>query len=185
MLLKFIPVEKDGDVLFAHPAQTLPELIKSGKEYAEYLQYQGFNDKSGREVYQGDLLELKITDELMDFPKDGFANSNLGKDLKKHPKVISVLCHIGYDGVSRIGCSYDVYYMDRDRRIVNNDGEPEVYPIASGTDTNFPMYLCQKGATVIANSVTTTCSNLFEQIGSYTGYTRTTPIPEHAVMNAY
>ena len=185
MLLKFVPVEKDGDILFAHPARTLSELIESGKQYAEYLQYQGFNDKSGKEVYQGDLLELKITDELMDFPKDGFANSNLGKDLKKRPRVISVLCHIGYDGVSRIGCSYDVYYMDRDRRIVNDKDEPEICPIASGTDTDFPMYLCQKGATVIANSVTTTNNSLFEQIAGYTGYTKTTPIPEHAIMDSY
>lgn len=185
MILKFIPIETSGKVNVAKPERTLSELIRDGMTYEKYLQYQGFESADGKPVYQGDVLELRITDELMDINKDGFSNSNLGKDLKKHPKVISVLCHIKYDDeIPRIGCHYDIYYMDRDRRIVNAHDEPEIDSIAMDCEYNFPMYLCQKGATVIANTVTAT-TDVFEHIADYTDYTKLQGIPQHAVMNSY
>lgn len=184
MLLKFIPIDRSGDGPMRLPEKTLSELIREGRTYDEYLQYQGFEATGNRPVYQGDVLELKITDELMDITKDHFSISNIGKDLKERPKVISVLCHIRHDDITRIGCDYDIYYMDRDRSIMNHDNEPEIRPVASGCDTDFPMYLCQKGAKVIANTVTET-TDVFGQIIEYTQFTRSTPIPRHAVMNEY
>lgn len=74
--------------------------------------------------------------------------------------------------------------MDRDRNIVDMDGEPTTEPITMDCDTNFPMYLCQKGTKVIANTVTSK-ANVLEQIVGYTQYTRSMPIPRHAVMNEY
>lgn len=176
MILKFIPIDRSSGAAMRLPEMTLSELIRSGKTYDEYLQYQGFEATGDRPVYQGDVLELKITDELMDVTKDHFSISNIGKYLKEHPKVISVLCHIRYDDVTRIGCHYDIYYMDRDRNIVDTDGEPTTEPITTGCDTDFPMYLCQKGARVIANTITAE-ANVFKQIIGYTQYTRSTPIP--------
>lgn len=184
MLLKFIPIDRSSGEPMRLPEKTLSELIRSGKTYDEYLQYQGFEASDGRPVYQGDVLELKITNELMDVTKDHFSISNMGKDLKERPKIISVLCHIRYDDVTRIGCYYDIYYMDRDRNIVDMDDEPTTEPITMGCDTNFPMYLCQKGAKVIDNTVTSK-ANVLEQIVDYTQYTRSMPIPRHAVMNEY
>lgn len=185
MVLKFKPIEISENAHITHPEATLSELIKAGRTYDKYLQYQGFDDADGKSVYQGDVLELMVTDEIMDITKDGFSNSNLGKDLKRHPKVISVLCHIHYNEEARIGCSYEIYYMDRDRRIVNMDDEYEIDSIAIGTsDNKFPTYLCEKGAKVIANTVTAT-ADVLEHIAEYTGYDKYTAIPEHAVMGSY
>lgn len=86
MLLKFIPIDRSSGAAMKLPEMTLSELIRSGKTYDEYLQYQGFEASDGRPVYQGDVLELKITDELMDVTKNHFSISNIGKYLKKHPQ---------------------------------------------------------------------------------------------------
>lgn len=72
MTLKFIPIDRSSGAAMRLPEMTLSELIRSGKTYDEYLQYQGFEATGGRPVYQGDVLELKITDELMDVTKDHF-----------------------------------------------------------------------------------------------------------------
>lgn len=184
MTLKFTPLTKKDGLCVPGREMPLSELIKSGSPYDAYLQYQGFQDADKNPVYEGDLLELKITDELMDSRKDLFYNSNLGINLKKHPKVISVLCHIEHNTSDFIGCHYGIYYMDRERGIVAEDATPEISVIAMGCDCNFPIYLCQKGAVRIANTVTAP-DNVLEHIAEYTGFTPYAPIPQHAVMNGY
>ena len=184
MVLKFIPLTKKDKLLVPGREMTIHELTASVSSYDDYLQYQGFQDADNNSVYEGDLLELKITDELMDRKKNLFYNSNLGIDLRKHPRVISVLCHIEHNTSDHIGCHYGIYYMDRERDIVIEDGTPEISTIAMGCKCNFPIYLCQKGAVRIANSVTAH-NDVFEHIAEYTDFTPYTPIPQHAVMNGY
>lgn len=114
-------------------------------EYDIYLQYLGYNDASERELYEGDVIELKITDELM---KTSFSNSNLGKYIKENPNITSIVLEHKTDS-SCVSMDYDVYAKVDGEFVYRSD--KKVKTIASGEDTMFPKYLVSKGAVYIGN----------------------------------
>ena len=115
-----------------------------------YLQYLGFKDAWKRELYEGDVIELTITPDLMDVTKDGFACSNLGKYIKEQGDITTVGMIFKYDNTF-LGVHYDLYFYRNGKLIRDEDGNVEIE--TSGADYNFPIYLCQKGAVRIGNIV--------------------------------
>ena len=131
---------------------TLKELTRGltdFDEYDYYLQYLGYHDKSDRELYEGDVVELTITDDLM---KSSFSNSNMGKYIEEHPNVTSVVIE-HKPNTDCLSMSYVVYAK------VNGEFEylPNKMPktLAYGEDSMFPKYLAQKGAVYIGNTIET------------------------------
>lgn len=185
MLLKFKPLEKTKTGTQILPGITIKELIGKHLIYDEYLQYTGVDDKDKHPVYQGDLLELQITDELMDRNKNMFFNSNLGIDLKDRPEVISVLLHVEYNSETKfIGCYYTVYYMDKEFKIVDAHNETCIKPIVSADGTLFPCYLCEKGARIITSTLNIT--DTLQNISEYTFWRKNAmAIPQHAITGKY
>ena len=132
---------------------TLQELVATQSdfnEFEEYIQYLGFQDRTDTEVYEGDVLELPITEELMSPNTGGFFNSNLGKTITQEQNITSVILEMRHNH-PQLGTHYKVYFM-RDGAIERDeDGLPEC--VAMSSDSNFPMYLCQYGATIIGNTI--------------------------------
>lgn len=156
-LIKFIDCDKNQP-LNRNNAFTIHDCRHTTiNRYDYYLQFIGIHDANKTEVYEGDILELKITPELMDHNKNTFFNSNLGKLIEKEPDITSVI--LAFQADNRTLCTpYEVYFM-RKNSITNqsrldrdDDNNPVYYGGAS--DTMFPEYLCQKGAVIVANSIT-------------------------------
>lgn len=129
---------------------TLEKLIKNGMTFKEYLRFTGFEDANKQKVYEGSVIELMITDELMDTEKNTFYNSNLGKAMSKNRSIKSVLCEIANDQ-DQLQCRYTVYFVTEDGVILDDDGKADEQ--ALGYDTLFPKYICAKGGRVIGNTV--------------------------------
>lgn len=185
MLLKFKPLVKTENGTQILPGATMKELIEKSQICDEYLQYTGVDDKDKHRVYQGDLLELQITDELMDHSKNTFFNSNLGIDLRKHPDVISVLLYAEYNPETKfIGCYYDVYYMNKDFKIIDENNEISTEPIVSSGGTMFPCYLCEKGARIITSTLNIT--DVLQNISEHSLWKKNDmDIPQHAITEKY
>lgn len=130
------------------------ELITNKTDFDEfdiYLQYLGFNDINDRHLFEGDVLELEITKDLMDETKDSFYNSNLGKYLQEHSEVTSIILeHVVRDILS---LNYRVYQKINGELEYCRSGEAKI--LTSGEDSLFPRYLVQKGAKYIGNIIET------------------------------
>lgn len=93
-------------------------------------------------IKEFDVLSLDITEKLLN---STFGNSNIGKDLLKHPDVKQVIVTLG----ERAGL-WRLYYADQDGHISRNeDDTPKTEAMAKNTD--FICYLVAKGALVTAN----------------------------------
>ncbi len=114
-------------------------------------QWLGFKDAGKDEVYEGDILELCITEEIMDRRRSTFPGSNLGKKMLERPEVLSCILFMCPPGTGAAGCHYELYFMDYDRSIIRDeDGNAEVQ--AMGSDSMFPRYMVEKGARVITDA---------------------------------
>ena len=123
---------------------------ESYKGYDCFIQYLGYSDADKTDVYEGDVLELKVTDDLMNHDKDTFFNSNLGKYIEKNPSITSVLLLNKFDKRC-MSMDYELYFC-RDFKIDRDeDGSVDLH--CASSDNMFPQYLCSKGAVVIGNIV--------------------------------
>ena len=116
--------------------------------YSTFIQFLGYLDASNVEVYEGDVLELKITEDLMNPEKCGFHNSNLGKAIKKLGNVTSVILVHPYKK-NYMTMDYEVYFCLDGK--IERDEDNNLSQSAYGTDANFPQYLVQYGAVVVGN----------------------------------
>ena len=129
---------------------TLKELISEQTdfdEYDRYLQFLGYQDHAKRELYEGDVIELTITEDLM---KSSFRNSNLGKYIEEHPGVTSIVLEHEPDN-NCLSMSYVVYAKVNGAFEYQPNKRPKT--IAHGEDSNFPQYLSCKGAVYIGNTI--------------------------------
>lgn len=131
---------------------TLKHLMCCGEDlllrYDTFIQFLGYCDSTGVEVYEGDVLELKITDDLMDKDKNMFYNSNLGKRIAELGDVTSVLLVHSIDK-KFMTMDYKVYFC-RDGKIDRDDFGDIVWE-GLGYDHLFPLYFAEKGGKVIGN----------------------------------
>lgn len=148
---------------------TLEQLIARGcnnNNNIEYLRFTGFEDANKQKVYEGSVIELMITDELMDHSKNTFYNSNLGKAMSQNRSIKSVICEIASDQ-DKLHCKYTVYFVTDDGVITNED-DLTFEEQAVGYDTMFPQYLCAKGGRVIGNTVLD--NDIYKQIENYSNW---------------
>ena len=135
-------------------ALSLEELIRNGSDfltkYDTFIQFLGYHDASKQEVYEGDVLELKITDDLMNHDKDMFFNSNIGRCIEKEGDITSVILVNKFEKTC-MTMSYDVYFCRSGK--IERDEDNDLVVECCGVDANFPQYLCNKGATVIGNII--------------------------------
>lgn len=115
-----------------------------------FMQQLGYQDANDNDVYEGDVLELKITKELMNHNKNMFFNSSLGQYIEKEGDITSVILVNKYDK-HFMSMDYELYFCKNNRIERDNDGIPYAHNI--GDDKTFPQYLCYKGATIIGNIV--------------------------------
>lgn len=134
--------------------QTLQDLVSHQTDFGEYdvyLQYLGYNDFNKEEVYEGDVLELKITEELMDHNKNMFFNSNIGKYIEKEGNITSVIL-LNRANKRCMSMNYEVYFCVNGK-IERFEDDNSLKSSCIGEDSNFPQYLCSKGATIIGNII--------------------------------
>lgn len=132
-------------------AYTLQDLMTGTlKDYSTFLQFLGYVDANKTEVYEGDVLELKITDDLMNHEKNAFYNSNLGQHIEKEGNITSVILLNSADKTC-MSMDYKGYFCVNGKIERYEDGELEI--AFRGDDKSFPQYLCCKGATIVGNIV--------------------------------
>lgn len=129
-------------------------IIRNCDAYDKCLQYLGYS-ASERELYEGDVIELVITDKLMDIHKDGFAGSNMGKYVKESiaegEPITSIICAIEPES-NTLTTGYKIYCLRNGKIKRDLHGELEV-DSSSYNDGYFPQYLAAKGAVCIGNIV--------------------------------
>jgi hypothetical protein len=131
----------------------LKELVKTSTDFDEfetYLQYLGYNDANNRELYEGDVIELTITEDLMNPGKNMFFNSNLGKYIKEHPNITHIVLEHDTQPET-LSMPYSVYAkVDGELQYLDNE---MIKLLSYGEDSNFPKYLVHKGAVCIGNMI--------------------------------
>lgn len=132
-------------------AITFKELVSTRTDFDEFdifIQFLGISDAENTELFEGDIIELKITEELMDHNKNMFFNSNLGKLIEKEKDITSVLLFFEFDK-NYMTSEYKVYFCYNGK--IERDKNGEISYVTSGSDINFPLYLTNKGAIKVGN----------------------------------
>lgn len=142
-MIKFKCFDKEAKKWSKTPLEYQIKDINYYTDY-EWCQYLGLHDADDKELYQGDMIELEITEELM---KTSFRSSNLGKYCEKHPEITHIILEFKMRDI--ISMNYNIYPKINGKINYEKDGEAE--KLASGEDSNFPQYLIQKGAKYIGN----------------------------------
>ena len=123
------------------------------RKYKTFLQYLGFSDANKRDLYEGDVIELMITKEMLDIHKNGFANSNLGKYIIAEKNITSVICEIVAD-INVLSIKYNLYCL-HNGEILRDEQGCLIQECFRQEDSNFPQYLIAKGAIWIGNTIET------------------------------
>lgn len=135
-------------------ALTLRELVTRQTdfgEFDEYLQYLGFTDANRRELYEGDVIELTITPDMLDIHKNAFAASNIGKYIIEQKNITSLICEFVADSTT-LSTKYNLYCLRNGKILRHKDGAlKEMY--FHTEDSLFPQYLINKGAVYIGNII--------------------------------
>lgn len=154
--IKYKAFSKELGISEALDFKTLISKLTDFPQYDTYLQYLGFEDGKKEEVYEGDVLRLDITDELMDPSNNMFFNSNLGKYIAKLRESQNVTGFILYLDCVDAKCR-SLYYkgmMEIDGFIERLDKDTEELKWACySQDCDFPRYICEKGAYLMGNTV--------------------------------
>lgn len=129
-------------------------IIRNCYAYDKCFQYLGY--KAGdRELFEGDIIELTITDEQMDVHGTGIAHSSIGKyvseSIEEGNPITSIICAIRPEN-SNLTTGYDIYCLRNGKIERNKRGELEP-DTSSYNDGYFPQYLTNKGAKYIGNIV--------------------------------
>lgn len=139
---------------FADKALSLKELLTRGHEllyeYDEFLQFLGYHDSDGKEVYEGDVLILNITEDLMNHEISSFYNSNLGRIIEREGDITNVIL-VNNPNKQFMSMDYTIYFCRNGRIARDEDGDFQV--VCLGDDKAFPQYLCNKGAIVLGNII--------------------------------
>lgn len=154
MKYKFKFYSENGQVAI----KTLEELLDNNKLFnplsfpissiKEKVIFLGLKDANGNEIFDKDILELEITEELME---TSFSNSNLAKAIKKQGDIKSaILIFTGI--VNDLNTPYELYFVKENNKIdLYENGEFVCEAVSS--DSMFPSYICCKGAKIIGNLV--------------------------------
>lgn len=125
------------------------------KNCEKYVQYLGFHDNNNTEIYEGDILQIKITDELL----NGFSNasknfiqSEIGKYLLSNRHIDSILIVSSRLNNPTMSFYYSCYFTI--------DGKVETFKQCNdlkrfiwGEDSYFMKYLAKYGAVIIGNTL--------------------------------
>lgn len=107
------------------------------------IQCLGLQDARKQDLYEGDILKLTVTEDLMNPKKNTFYNSNLGKAVAQDREITAVLCALQYEKTVA-GCQYIVYF-EKNKTYVQK---------GHGADCIFLQYLVSKGAVRMGNMIT-------------------------------
>lgn len=135
--------------------KTLISQLTDFSEYDTYLQYLGFEDSKHKEVYEGDVLRLDITDELMNPSNNMFFNSNLGiyiAKLRESQNVTGFILHLDCAD-SKCRSMYYKGFIEIDGFIERSENTQTLNWTCYSQDCDFPRYLCEKGAYLMGNTV--------------------------------
>lgn len=143
IMIKFKCFDKESKKWSKTPLEYQIRDINYYTDY-EWCQYLGLHDVDDKELYQGDMIELEITEKLM---KTSFRFSNLGKYCEKHPEITHIILEFKMQDI--ISMKYNIYPKINGKINYKKNGEAE--KLTSGEDSNFPQYLIQKGAKYIGN----------------------------------
>lgn len=145
MMIKFKCFDKKAKKWSKTPLEYQIKDINYYTDY-EWCQYLGLHDADDKELYQGDIIELEITEKLM---KTSFRSSNLGKYCKKHPEITDIL--LIFDNSNILTMQYKVAQKINGNLDYDEEGDGDLNIITYGEDSNFPQYLISKGAIYIGN----------------------------------
>lgn len=154
MRFQFKVFDKTTKQLFSYEdikTKTLTEIFDDPNHLI--LPYLGFMDANKQDIYAGDILHMKITEDLM---QTSFANSNLGIHCKsKNIKQVFLLLqpnrvHFNTPHALYRKAENVTDYPKTNGWFTYNDKNHTI-AASFGTDLEFPIYLCMKGAVIIGN----------------------------------